>query len=81
VLEALQQTYERVVVAVDPAARPDLLVAAAAHATAAVFVTDRGDCAPSIVTAHAAVRAAVRCPLAVAALTAAAEAQSMPLAA
>jgi hypothetical protein len=81
VLETLQQTYERVVVVVDPLARPDLLAAAAAHATAAVFATDRGDCAPAIVAAHAAMRAAVRGPLAVVALTPAPEPQMLPLAA
>jgi|GEM_PF-5860066 len=81
VLEALQQTYERVVVVVDPVARPDLLAAAAPHAAAALFAFERGDCPPALVAAHAAVRAAVRGPLVVAALAPAPEPANLPMAA
>jgi hypothetical protein len=81
VLEALQQTYERVVVVLDPVARPDLLAAAAPRAAAAVFAFERGDCPPALVAAHAVVRATVRGPLAVAALAPVPEPQSLPLAA
>ena len=81
VLEALQQTYERVVVVIDPVARPDLLAAAAPHAAAAVFAFERGDCPPASVAAHAAVRAAVRGPLVAAALAPAPEHPSLQLAA
>ena len=81
VLEALQQTYGRVVVVLDPMARPDLLAAAAPHAAAAVFAFERGDCPPASVAAHAAVRAAIRGPLVAAALAPAPEHPSLQLAA
>jgi hypothetical protein len=81
VLDALQQTYERVVVVIDPVARPDLLAAAAPHAVAALFAFERGDCPPASVAAHAAVRAAVRGPLVAAALAPAPEHPSLQLAA
>jgi hypothetical protein len=81
VLEALQQTYERVVVVLDPAARPDLLAATGRHVAAAVFALERGDQAPALVGAHAAVRAACAGPLVVAALAPAPEHPSLPLAA
>ncbi|MFM9861565.1 hypothetical protein RUR49_24145 [Pseudoxanthobacter sp. M-2] len=81
VLEALQQTYERVVVVLDPVARPDLLAAAAPHAAAAVFAFERGDCPPASVSAHAAISAAIRGPLVAAALAPAPEHPSLQLAA